>query len=98
MVFPRSCLSSTAILDRFDDLGETLTTAICHPSFSAQPSPKSPSDRRQVPVGLASKAQRLVLETLRAIEDEPSGFRGKSCRPVKRATRPRSVRKALMDA
>ena len=40
---------------------------------AAQTSPKSPSDHRQVPVDLASKARRLVLETLRAIDSEPSG-------------------------
>ena len=40
---------------------------------AAQTSPKSLSDRHQVPVGLASKARQLVLETLRAIDSEPSG-------------------------
>ena len=34
---------------------------------------KSPSERRQLPVGPTSKARRLALETLRAIDSEPSG-------------------------
>ena len=41
---------------------------------ASRPSPKSPLDRRHVPVGRTSKARRLVLETLRAIDSKPSGY------------------------